>query len=122
MKRSILVLFMILFSCVYAEAVLWTTIDVPDAYATTVYSISGENIVGTYAPDISGGTHGFAYDGTDWTYIDAPGATHTWVYGIEGSTMVGSYDDASGSHGYVVPEPCTLLLFGLGAVMMRKTR
>ena len=50
------------------------------------------------------------------------GATWTTAYAIDGSNIVGDYEDASGNyHGFVytIPEPCTLLLLGLGAAMVR---
>jgi hypothetical protein len=64
------------------------------------------------------GYYPFLYDGSTWTTL------YMWgiPYGIDGSTIVGSYEDGSGSHGFIyeIPEPATLLLFGLGAVILRK--
>ncbi len=61
-----------------------------------------------------------------WTTLDFLGATDTSVQGINGSNIVGTYNngDGFGSHGflYVIPEPATLLLFGLGAVMFIRKR
>jgi hypothetical protein len=69
--------------------------------------------------DVADGTHSFLYDGTNWIIIDKPGATRTFINGIDGSNIVGYYQDTSGLHGflYTIPEPATLLLLGLGALI-----
>ena len=62
---------------------------------------------------------GYAMAGS-WTTLDAPGATDTEPFGIDGDNIVGTYLDGSSYHGFVytVPEPSTLLLLGLGVVML----
>lgn len=52
------------------------------------------------------------------------GAMHTDPYAIDGDNVVGFYHDGFRYHGfvYVIPEPATLLLFGLGVVMLRTRR
>ena len=98
----------------------WTTIDVPGATITSVWGIDNDNLVGNYL-DSDDKLHGYLYDGTDWITIDAPGASRTCVYGIDGNKLVGDFR-AGGFHGflYEIPEPATLLLLTLGAIMLRK--
>jgi hypothetical protein len=45
------------------------------------------------------------------------------VNNINGSNIVSYYEDGSGSHDfiYMVPETATLLLLGLGSVVLRKS-
>jgi hypothetical protein len=98
----------------------WTTLDKPGAISTQIVGISGNYIVG------NADSHGFLYDGTNWTTLDMPGANYTVVKGIDGDKVVGLYQSVSGQfiNGFVytIPEPATLLLFGLGAVVMRKRK
>lgn len=102
----------------------WTplTMQGVQSWGTYVTGISGNNIVGYYE---RGADHGFLYDGTTWTTLDYPGATSTQIYGISDNSVVGYYEDSSGvDHGfiYTIPEPATLLLLGLGAVIARRKR
>ena len=69
--------------------------------------------------------------GADYTFslIDHPNAGDsayqgTYVNGIEGSNIVGYYSDSNGvSVGFVaVPEPGTLLLLGLGGLLLGRCR
>jgi hypothetical protein len=94
----------------------WTNIDFPGASYTNIYDIDGQNIVGCYSLS---GFHGFLYNGSTWTTLDFPGADYTQVEGISGNTLVGWYTTGSNGypHGFVytIPEPATILLFGLGA-------
>jgi hypothetical protein len=101
----------------------YTSFHYPGATGETIaQGISGNNIVGQYWDN--SGEHGFLYNGTSWTTLSYPGAVNTYAYGISGNNIVGNYNYGDGMpvHGfiYTIPEPATLLLFGLGAVMLRK--
>jgi hypothetical protein len=101
----------------------YTALNYPGAGWTQAWGISGSNIVGAYAD--SSGVYGFLCNGTDWTTLNYPGAYRTYARGISGNNVVGWYEDTSGNqHGfiYTIPEPATLLLLGLGAVMARRKR
>jgi hypothetical protein len=104
----------------------WVTLDAFGSDETTAIGIDGMNIVGLYE-DVyrPHHDHGFLYDGTNWVALDAPGSIDTQAYDIDGANVGGFYRDAFGyDHGFIyeIPEPCTLLLFGLGAVIVRKNR
>jgi hypothetical protein len=52
-------------------------------------------------------------------HFNTPGANATCAYGISGNDTVGFYVDACGyDHRFIyeIPETCTLLLLGLGAL------
>jgi hypothetical protein len=106
------------------DGTTWTTLDMPGASTTWAFGIDGSNIVGVYRIGTSGFSHGFLYDGITWTTIDMPGAIDTTIRGIEGNDIFGQYQDSFGTHGfmYTVPEPSTLLLLGLGGLILRKRR
>jgi len=108
----------------------YTTIDVPEASRTEVYSIDGSNIVGSYR-GTDGVDHGFLYDGTTYTTldVDVPEALGTYLYGIDGDNIVGRYsygDFNSQSFIATIPEPSTAALFALGlagcALVRRRSR
>ena len=101
----------------------WDTLDVPGALATAIKGISGQYIVGNYMQP-SNVWHGFLYDGSTWTTLDMPWPNGL-IVGITGDTIVGSYvDEYYNIHGavYTIPEPTTVLLLGVGAVMVRRKR
>jgi hypothetical protein len=102
----------------------WVTL-LPDATNTRIEGIDGSNIVGNYYGD-AGAVHSFLYnlDTQIWTLLSFPGAKYTEVYDIDGSNIVGSYEDRYGTHGFIatIPEPVTILLFGIGGLILRRKR
>jgi hypothetical protein len=102
------------------ESGKWTVLNFPGSSETWLTDIDGTNIVGTYKN--SSGTHGLIYDGTNWTTLDYPGTSITGINGIDGQNIVGYCRIGSEYKGFVytIPEPCTLLLLGLGAAILRK--
>lgn len=93
-------------------------------WATTVYSIDGDTVVGAYSQNDT--RYGFIYDGTNWTSLYFPrarppgmggGGTEAWD--IDGGRVVGSYSDSEGvAHAFLytpVPAPGAILLASAGA-------
>jgi hypothetical protein len=102
----------------------WTPLNMAGARGTSPQAINGDNIGGYYWDEDGALMHGFLYNGGTWTILDMPGAMWTCVYGINGNSLVGAYYDAAQhQHGfiYTIPEPATLLLLCLGAVMFRRS-
>jgi hypothetical protein len=104
------------------DGINWTEL-IPGA-GFNIYDIDGNYIVG-YADN-----HGIIYDldSQTWRTIDFPGASYTEIYGIDGDNIVGRYyvlsDTGLKGHGFIatIPEPITIALFALGALMLRRVR
>jgi hypothetical protein len=92
-----------------------------------VLDFDGNRVVGEFWDNT--GHHGFLYDGTTWTTIDnVVGGDGTAIWGISGDKLLGVYWEENPTyeipHGFVytIPEPATILLLGLGGVMIRKVK
>ena len=93
-------------------------------YTTVARGINDSSQIVGYSygyPD--GMHHAFLMTEGVFTTFDVPGATMTEAYGINNAgEIVGTYVDAGGiQHGFLaalapVPEPCTLLLLGIGVL------
>ncbi len=104
----------------------WITLDpsLPGLPTTHLYGISGDYILGLGSGS-SNNNHGLLYNIIDknWIVLDFPDAIETNPSAIDGNRIVGDYETETHSvHSflYVTPEPMTLLLFGLGAIFIRK--
>jgi len=78
-------------------------------------------IVGYYSSDNLNIRHGFLYDGDTYSTLDYPGATYTFLYDINNLGQIIANISLNGkSYGALitpvesVPEPATMLLFGVG--------
>jgi hypothetical protein len=75
--------------------------------------------VGTYGDEHSRNL-GFLLSGDIYTTLDLPAAIGVFPYGInDAGQIVGYYNAAGEVHGFLatpVPEPCTLLLLGVGTL------
>lgn len=100
----------------------WNQLSMPGALSLIALGIDGSNIVGTCY--LGSSYHGFLYDGTNWSILDAPSASYTSIHGIDGDKIVGEYYDDSGYHGFVyeIPEPATVVLLGLGGLLIRQKK
>jgi hypothetical protein len=99
----------------------------PEAEITFASDMDENLIVGHYQANDK--LYGFLYDGVNWTTLDVAGSYYTYAYGIDGDKIVGYYTESLGDSSYVrhgfiytIPEPATLLLVGIGAVMIRRRR
>lgn len=103
LKRTLFLTIVLVMTGAFARpgnaAYSFSTIDIPGAYETYAFGISGDNIVGYYSD--ASGTHGFLYDGTRHVNIDVPGALRTTPIGISGNRIVGYYTDSGGIHGFL---------------------
>ena len=77
-----------------------TTIDPPGSVNTTVYGISGDNIVGSYHTSNNILT-GFVYNGSTYMTIAPPGAIYSEVDAIAGNYMAGVYNNGGVDRGFV---------------------
>lgn len=88
MRKILYFIIIILILPRITNAITWTTLNFPDAAATAICGIDGENIAGYHiGPDDTGA---FLYDGTTWTEINMAGKL-TNIEGISGDNILGQY-------------------------------
>ncbi len=88
---------------------------------TDAFGVSGNQVVGDFSSISGSNESGFFSNGSTLTPLSDPlGVNGTQAYGISGNTIVGTYNDSNNVlHGFVltessVPEPSSVVLFGLG--------
>lgn len=123
-------------SSLYSNGSFTAMPDYPGGHSLFATGIDGDNIVGVHYDNSTNRIYGFLYDGTNWTRLDYPGAIQNGVEAIDGDTIVGWYvmSESGGNHQHAffatpvqspppqVPEPATMLLFGLGFLGAVSTR
>jgi hypothetical protein len=102
----------------------YTFFNVPGQHDIQVTGISGDNIIGEYMPNLNFFyQYGFIYNIPDqrWTTLVAPWGNLTSISDIDGSKIIGSYknlpDGTDGGFIYTIPEPASLFLLALGALI-----
>ncbi len=100
----------------FYDGISWITL-----VAFIPQGIDGSNTVG-YLSEGFVPQHNFYHYGTILAFLDKPGATATYFQDISGSQIVGWYEDVLGSHGflYTISEPGTVLLLGLGGLIIKR--
>jgi hypothetical protein len=96
-----------------------------DGTSFTPLSLQGY-ITGFSGRNISTAHSIYNLDTGIFTSLAFPGAGQntTIIFDIDGNRIGGMYADATGKHGFIatIPEPGTVLLLGLGVVMLRKLK